>query len=225
MHEVENFLYHLSFPYVEFRWNSALTNFLHNEKLIYKLQVAGDPFLAFIMQYEAETKIEPVTVGPFVFSHGVYGGPSYIVRSNDGVKVYRMKQGSKVIDVHLNRQNIAYGKMTPFEKVRLYGRALFDFCSAYTGDYSSFSTTKTLRKLVQETSDSPIIGVSHLGRLLLHFSWRLDSEIPAFLVSALAGFSRSLSHEFGGSRDVSTRDLRTVCFYPEEFLASYKKLV
>lgn len=128
---------------------------------------------------------------------------------------YILKPGDIFLILHVNHGGGSYAHLEPIARIRAIKKDFQAFCKLLEND-SSYDLTSEEQKILQTFQTAPLIGISHLVRLMSTYglpTWNIQ-----MLPKALQYFhkldSQIVSHAFGGRRKVKTEDIKVVFIPP-----------
>ena len=181
------------------------------------------PLLASVKQTESksfsdsevEVQGSKLRVGSVIANAFVYSGQNEFSISGGGLdKPYGIKPGDRCLVLHVNQGGEQYSKMEPFARVKAIKRDFQQLC-ALLEKPEQFGLTEEQRQQIEALKEAPMIGVSHLVRLIASRglpTWSIDI-LPGAVKKFHVFDSQVVSRLFGGGRKVSPEDIR-VMFLP-----------
>jgi len=181
------------------------------------------PLLASVKQGELESfsdgyievKSDKLRVGSVVANVYVYSGQEEFLITGGGLnEPYRIKFGDKFLVLHVNQRAKKYAEMGPWARVKAMRRDFQRLC-ALLKKPDQFGLTEEQEQQIEALREAPMIGVSHLVRLIAARglpTWSID-VLPKAIQRFHTFDSQVVSKLFGGKRKVNPADIR-VMFLP-----------
>lgn len=145
------------------------------------------------------------------------GQQSYQVRDETGVNISEITPGDKILVLHVNKNAGRYRLLDPLIRIRAI-RDDFVCLNKVLEDSQYLPVGEPEKALLRELSGAPLIGISHLIRLLdknnVVPTWGIE-VLPPPLRWVHAKDSQLVSNMFGGKRRVQTDDVRVAFVTPK----------
>lgn len=171
--------------------------------------------LKSISDERIEVKGNKLRVGSVVANAYVYSGRrEYTITGGGLEEPYGINPGDKFLALHVNQREEEYAKMEPLTRVRAIKRDFQQLC-ALLEKPDQFDLTEKQNLQIQGLREDPMIGVSHLVRLIAARglpTWSIET-LPKDVQRFHTFDSQIVSKLFGGGRKVNIRDIR-VMFLP-----------
>lgn len=187
------------------------------EAMIMPLMMSAKPVEVTLEQKEPyEVLPNKIRVGAVVANVYVYKGKKpYMVRRPDGNEdMYVVRPGDKLLTLHVNQPDARYKRLDHIARIKAIRRDFVDLCKMLENP-TQFDLSARQISQIEELRRAPIIGVSHLVRLIASRglpTWKVDI-LPKILRRFHALDSQVVSRQFGGTRKVSADDIG-VMFLP-----------
>lgn len=141
------------------------------------------------------------------------GAEPFEVRDEQGKEISTVEDGDRLLLLHANREFLEYRSLGKVDRVKRMRQDFLSLCNGLE-DPASARLSEGEQDLLEQFAKAPLLGVSHLVRLMGR-----ASEIPTWGTEALpkplrwahAVDSLAVSFLFGGRRFVGPDDVR-VCF-------------
>ena len=189
-----------------FVYKDAQLGFLLSPSLNKDVQESGPNVVV------GKDKIKAGAVSANVF---VYSGKTEYQISGDNLEQTQVvKPNDKFLAIHVNSNPSQYKDMKPLEKIKNIQKDFRLLCDLLQNPQNHNLTPENVA-LLSSLKDAPIIGVSHLVRLLdvkKAPTWNI-SLLPKFFQKFHTFDSQIVSKIFGGQRKVETSDIK-VMFLP-----------
>jgi len=200
--------------------NPSLANILRNscEFTLSQTEAMVVPLLASVKQTEfnsfsgdrTEIGVNRLRVGSVVAKVCVYiGREPYIIRSGALPEPYTVNPGDKILVLHVNQGGEEYAKMEPLGRIKKIKHHFQQLCKLLEKP-NQFDLTEEQRQQIEVLREAPLIGLSHLVRLLAARglpTWDIKL-LPSWLQKLHAFDSQLVSRLFGGVRSIDLRDIR-----------------
>jgi hypothetical protein len=125
-----------------------------------------------------------------------------------------VRPGDKILTLHVNQKDDKYPNLEPIARAKAIKRDFQNLCKLLESP-QDFDLNADQVTQVQALSKAPIIGVSHLVRLITAKglpTWTIDM-LPNIFKRFHRLDSQTVSNQFGGKRKVETADIG-VMFLP-----------
>lgn len=165
---------------------------------------------------EPQVSEQGVSLGSFSTKVIQYnGGEPYIVRKESGEQVAEVQPGQRMLILHVNRNAKEYSSLSPLERVRKIRSEFINLCRLLKHP-EDFPLDREQQDIVRGLKDAPLIGVSHLVRLLDTKgvdTWNIG-VLPKPLQWLHAKDSQMVSRLFGGKRRIKPSDVKVTFVLP-----------
>jgi len=134
----------------------------------------------------------------------------YVIKNDGGLEVATVPPGQTLLVCHVNRNASFYSQMEPNDRIKAIKNDFIVLCRLLNKP-EEFNLTKNELEIVKQLQESPILGISHLVRLLSTklLTWGID-PLP-ILLKKLHSFNIQLvSKTFGKRDEVNPKNIRVM---------------
>lgn len=190
----------------------------HTEAMMLPLMMSvGKEEQKHVIEKPIEVTANKLRVGAVVANVFVYyGSKPYIVEGNGMAQATVVRKGDKILTLHVNHtdKDDKLKKLDPIARSKAIKRDFQGLCNLLETP-NKYGLTEDQIGYVKALDKAPIIGVSHLVRLITTKglpAWTINS-LPRVLQQFHTLDSQAVSNQFGGNRKVDKKDIG-VMFLP-----------
>lgn len=145
-----------------------------------------------------------------------YAGPDTQIVDPNGT-AYELRHDSPFLQLHVNQGGPSLAQLSPLERVRAIRADFLKLCTLLNSP-SDHDLNPDQMNLVRSLNEAPLIGISHLVRLVASRdvpTWGID-KLPLAMRWFYTADSRLVSRVFGGTRRITPEDIRMMFLTVEQ---------